>query len=56
MVIIMGRPAGQDPVHRSPALVEAALIPVIKARIVKVVISNSLVRATSNRVISQDTE
>ena len=56
MVTIMGRPAGQDQVHRGPALVEAALIHVIKARIVKVDISNSLVRATSNRVISQDTE
>ena len=55
MVIIIGRSAGQDPVHRGPTLVAVALILVIKVRAVRVVITNSLLRATSNMVISEDT-
>ena len=54
MAIIMGRPAGQDPVLRGPALVVAAQILAITVNITMVVIINSLVRATSSKLINQD--
>jgi hypothetical protein len=54
MAIIMGRPAGQDPVLKGPTLVVAAQILAIKVRVTMVVIINSLVMVTISKGISQD--
>ena len=51
MAIIMGHLASQDPAHKGPALVAAAQILAIKVKVTRVALTNSLVKATSSKVI-----
>ena len=54
MAIILGHPTGQDPAHRGSDLVAEAQTLAIKVKVTRGVITYSLVRVTSNKVISQD--